>query len=62
MQGFITWCQNVSLKLDVFKTKEMTIDFNSRRKSTPYKQTSINGVGIESVELYKHLDTVLGNK
>ncbi len=62
MQGFITWCQNVSLKLVVFKTKGMTIDFNSRRKSTPYKQTSINGVGIESVELYKHLDTVLGNK
>ncbi len=52
MQGFIKWCQNFFLKLYVFKTRKMTIDFNSRRKSTQYKQTSIKGVTIESVEQY----------
>ncbi len=62
VDDFIMWCQNTFLKLYVSKTKEMTIDFNSRRKSTHDKQTSINGVGIESIEQYMYLDTVLDNK
>lgn len=44
---FIIWGQNTFLKLNVLKTKGITIDFNSIRKSIQYKQTSINGVGIE---------------
>ncbi len=62
VDDFIMWCQNTFLKLNVSKTKEMIIDFNPRRKSTHDKQTSINGVCIESVEQYKYLGTVLDNK
>jgi len=44
--------------LNVLKTKEMTIDFSSRRESIQDKQIC-NGAGIQSVEHYKHLGTVL---
>jgi len=44
--------------LNVLKTKEMTIDFSSRRESIQDKQIC-NGAGIQSVEQYKHLGTVL---
>jgi len=47
--------------LNVLKTKEMTIDFSSRRESIQDKQIC-NGAGIQSVEQYKHLGTVLDNK
>jgi len=53
VDDFVAWCQNVS------KTKEMSIDFRVRGKLIDDKQISINGEGIQSVEQYKYLGTVL---
>ena len=41
VDDFIVWCQNAFLKLNVLKTKEMTIDFRLRGKSIDDKQISI---------------------
>lgn len=62
VEDFIVWCQNAFFKHNVLKTKEMTIDYRLRGKSIDDKQISINGAGIQSVEQYRYLGTVLDCK
>ena len=49
-------CADNNLELNMSKTKEMIVDF--RRKKTPIRPHSLNGVEVEQVESFKFLGTI----
>ena len=57
---FSSWCSNNFLHLNVFKTKEMCIDF--RRNRTVISPIVINGEPVEQVDSFKYLGVILDEK
>ena len=57
---FKDWCDKHYLQLNVAKTKEMTIDF--RTKKDELQPVMIDGEEVERVTEYKYLGTVIDNK
>lgn len=53
VHGFISWCTDNFLQVNVKKTKEMVIGFS--KKGTPRPPSRINGKQIERVSSYKYL-------
>ena len=60
MYRFVKWCEENYLILNVFKTKEMIIDFR-RQKSTPTPLV-INNETVEIVHTYKYLGFTVDDK
>ena len=50
VQGMFGWCADNNLELNVSKTEEMIVDF--RRKKTPIRPLSLNGVEVKQVESF----------
>ena len=60
VEGFVRWSEENHLQLNIGKTKELMVDFRqSRKPSTPI---AIQGVEIETVDLYKFLGVSINNK
>ena len=60
IDNFVSWCVANCLELNVFKTKELVIDFRSGvHHPTP---VNINGQNIEIVHSYKYLGTTIDDK
>ena len=60
MQGFIKWCTNNFLVVNVKKTKEMVLDFN--KKGTIVPPLNVNGEVVERVATYTYLGVEIDNK
>ncbi|XP_054872156.1 uncharacterized protein LOC111569300 [Amphiprion ocellaris] len=57
----VDWCERNHLQLNASKTKEMIVDFSSRR--TPQTApVNIQGLDIDMVDTYKYLGVHLNNK
>ena len=59
VQRMLGWCTDNNLELNVSKSKEMIVDF--RRKKTPIRPLSLNGVEIEQVESFRFLRTTISS-
>ena len=57
---FAQWCDDSFLKLNVDKTREMSVDF--RRELASLRTTVIQGQEVEFVERFKHLGTLIMSK
>ena len=53
VQRIVGWFAGNNLELNVSKTKEIVVDF--RRKKTPIRPLSLNGVEVEQVESFRFL-------
>ncbi|KAK0146668.1 RNA-directed DNA polymerase from mobile element jockey [Merluccius polli] len=60
VQGFINWCSDNFLQVNVKKTKEMLIDFS--KKGILVSPSEINGEQIERVSSYKYLGIEIDDK
>ncbi len=60
VDDFTEWCDNSFLKLNVTKTKDVSIDF--RKKSRPLILTVTKRKTVERVPTYKYLGIVIDNK
>ena len=60
VQGFINWCTDNFLVVNVKKTKEMIVDFNKKGIIVP--PSNINGVVVERVTTYTYLGVEIDNK
>lgn len=59
VDGFVSWCGNAFLQLNVSKTKDMCIDF---RRLPPAPQCSaIESQAVDMVTNYKYLGTMIDN-
>ena len=59
VQRMVSWSADNNLELNVSKTKEMIVDF--RRKKTPIRPLSLNGVEVEEVESFRFLGTIISS-
>ena len=59
VQRMVGWYADNNLELNVSKTKEMIVDF--RRKKTPIRPLSPNGVEFEQVESFRFLGTTISS-
>ncbi|WP_213087187.1 hypothetical protein, partial [Chitinophaga agrisoli] len=50
-----TWCQENHLLLNVSKTKEMIVDFSTKREMRNYQPLIINGAPVERVDNFRYL-------
>ena len=57
INGFVKWCEEHHLDLNVLKTKELIIDF--RQKKEPLNPIFINGRPIEVVDSYNYLGVLI---
>ena len=57
INGFVKWCEDHHLDLNVLKTKELIIDF--RQKKEPLNPIFINGRPIEVVDSYNYLGVLI---
>ena len=60
IKQFTLWCKDNFLSLNVKKTKEMIIDFRSKKNKLD--PVCINGQEVETVDEYKYLGTIIDNK
>ncbi len=60
VDDFVKWCDDACLQLNVFKTKDMIIDF--RTKPHFSQATLIRGEKVECVDSYKYLGTTIDNR
>ncbi|KAI3357967.1 hypothetical protein L3Q82_002992 [Scortum barcoo] len=61
IMDFVDWCELNHLQVNASKTKEMVIDFSSRKPSD-IAPVNIQGLDIERVRTYKYLGVHLNNK
>ena len=59
VEDFVRWSEENHLQLNIGKTKELVVKFRRKRKPTPI---TIQGVEIETVDLYKFLGVHINNK
>jgi hypothetical protein len=60
VDDFVKWCDDACLQLNVFKTKDMSIDF--RTQAHPSQDTFIKNKKVECVESYKYLGTIIDKR
>ena len=57
--GYVNWCDNNNLFLNVSKTKELIIDF--RRNNSNIEPVLINNSEVEKISVFKFLGCYLSN-
>ena len=60
IENFVNWCDKNYLYLNVFKTKEMCIDFRKNQRCP--KPVYIKGEAVERIDTYKYLGVIFGRK
>ena len=61
IKNFVGWCVRIHLQLNIRKTKEEMVDFQSRRSPSP-TPVSTNREVAEMVDTYRFLRVHLNNK
>ena len=62
IQELVEWHDSNFLPLNVFKTKELGVDFRAAPTDTETELITIKGPSVEMVNAYRYLGTVIDNK